>query len=46
MEFWIDGWVSYFLGLWDNATVTDYLTLIVGVVIIGSVFNFCRNSVR
>ena len=46
MEFWIDGWVTYFLGLWNDATLTDYLALIVFVVILGSAFNFCRSTVR
>ncbi len=46
MELWIDGWIHYFLGIWDNATFTDYLILIACVAIVGGFFNFRQNSTK
>ncbi|EDL58564.1 hypothetical protein [Gimesia maris] len=46
MELWIDGWMDYLLNAWQNATATDYLLLMVCVIVIGGIFNIHRSSTR
>ncbi|WP_417381718.1 hypothetical protein [Gimesia sp.] len=46
MELWIDGWMDYLLNAWRNATATDYLRLMVCVIVIGGIFNIHRSGTR
>jgi hypothetical protein len=46
MELWIDGWLDYLLDAWRNATVVEYLKLMVGVIVIGCFFSIRSSKVR
>lgn len=46
MELWIDGWMYYFLDVWHNATTSDYLKLLLGVIVVGALFNVHRSNLK
>lgn len=46
MELWIDGWMYYFLDIWRNATTSDYLKLILCVIVVGGFFNIQRSNFK
>lgn len=46
MELWIDGWMDYLLEVWQNATLSDYLTLLLCVIVVGGLLNLRRSSLK
>jgi len=39
MELWINGWMDYLFETWRNATINDYLKMMLCVVVVGGFFS-------
>ncbi|QDV48587.1 hypothetical protein Enr17x_06000 [Gimesia fumaroli] len=46
MELWIDSWIYYLLDIWHNATTSDYLALLLCVIVVGGLFNVHRSNLK